>query len=169
MVLSGAIKCNSNDLIVKDYELIFKDESMKELFEQDVVAENYTITAEITSIDIKKHFGSEIAEIIDRSKKIKIIKSIYLFSMFSEEQLIRILSQWETKTYETDDPIIQEGEDGNSLYMIAKGEVEIRKGDRQIRTLGRYEYFGERSLLFSEVRSASVYATKTVEVLELNK
>lgn len=89
--------------------------------------------------------------------------------MFSEEQLLKILSQCETKHYETDEPIIQEGEDGNSLYMIAKGEVEIRKGDRQIRTLGKYEYFGERSLLFSEVRSASVFATKSVEVLELNK
>ena len=53
--------------------------------------------------------------------------------------------------------------------MIAKGEVEIRKNEKFIRTLGKYEYFGERSLLFSEVRSASVYATKEVEVLELNK
>lgn len=169
MVLSGAIKCNSNGSIIKDYELMYKDESMKELFEDDVVAENYTITAEITSKDIKKHFKSEISEIIDRSKKIKIIKSIYLFSLFSEEQLLKILSQCDTREYEVDQPIIQEGEDGNSLYMIAKGEVEIRKGDKFIRSLGKYEYFGERSLLFSEVRSASVYATKTVEVLELNK
>ena len=53
--------------------------------------------------------------------------------------------------------------------MIAKGEVEIKKGDKFIRTLGKYEYFGERSLLFSEVRSASVFATKKVEALKLNK
>lgn len=53
--------------------------------------------------------------------------------------------------------------------MISSGEVEIRKGTKFIRTLGKYEYFGERSLLFSEVRSASVIATKKVEALELNK
>jgi GMP synthase PP-ATPase subunit len=93
LVLSGAIKCTSVGCVVKDYELIYKDDSMKELFDDDVVAENYTITAEITSVSIKKHFGSEISDIIDRSKKIKIIKSIYLFSMFSEEQLLKILSQ----------------------------------------------------------------------------
>lgn len=169
MVLSGAIKCCSNGSIIKDYELIYKDETMKELFEDNVVAENYTITAEITSKDIKKHFKSEISEIIDRSKKIKIIKSIYLFSLFSDEQLLKILSQCDTNEYDIDQPIIKEGEDGNSLYMIAKGEVEIRKGDKFIRTLGKYEYFGERSLLFSEVRSASVYATRKVQVLVLNK
>lgn len=169
LVLSGAIKCTSVGSVVKDYELIYKDDSMKELFDDDVVAENYTITAEITSVSIKKHFGSEISDIIDRSKKIKIIKSIYLFSMFSEEQLLKILSQWDTRQYKANEAIIQEGEAGNSLYMIAKGEVEVRKGDRFIRTLGKYEYFGERSLLFSEVRSASVFATKSVEVLELNK
>lgn len=151
MILSGALKCISNGAIVKDYEFIYKDESPNELFNDDVVAENYTITAEINAVDIKKQFGSEISEIIDRSKKIK------------------ILLQCDTKKYEPGELIIKEGEEGNSLYMIAKGEVEIRKNDKFIRTLGKYEYFGERSLLFSEVRSASVYATTKVEVLELNK
>mmetsp|Transcript_20166 Transcript_20166/g.23341 ORF Transcript_20166/g.23341 Transcript_20166/m.23341 type:complete len:94 (+) Transcript_20166:303-584(+) len=93
MVLSGALKCTSNDWIVKDYEIIYKDESMKEIFEYDVIADSFTITAEITSGCIKQHFGSEIHEIVDRSKKIKILKSIYLFFMFSEEQLLKILSQ----------------------------------------------------------------------------
>eukprot|EP00345_Euplotes_harpa_P013697 CAMPEP_0168355242 /NCGR_PEP_ID=MMETSP0213-20121227/24412_1 /TAXON_ID=151035 /ORGANISM="Euplotes harpa, Strain FSP1.4" /LENGTH=50 /DNA_ID=CAMNT_0008367371 /DNA_START=301 /DNA_END=450 /DNA_ORIENTATION=- len=49
MVLSGALKCTSNDWIVKDYEIIYKDESMKEIFEYDVIADSFTITAEITS------------------------------------------------------------------------------------------------------------------------
>ena len=169
IVLSGAIKCLSNGTIVKDYELIYRDKSNLELFQQDVVAQNFTITAQISSKNIKKHFGSEISDIIDRSTKIKIIKGIYLFSLFSEEQLLKILSQCDIRHYSVTEPIIKEGGEGNSLYMIAKGEVEIKKGDQFIRTLGKYEYFGERSLLFSEVRSASVFATKKVEVLELNK
>lgn len=82
---------------------------------------------------------------------------------------MRILKQCVTHQFEKDDAIIKEGEDGNSLYMICSGDVEIRKSTKFIRTLGKYEYFGERSLLFSEVRSASVFATKKVEVLELNK
>lgn len=169
IVLSGAIKCLSNGSIVKDYELIYKDRSNLEFFDEDVVAENFTITAEISSKEIQENFNAEISEIIDRSQKIKIIKSIYLFSLFSEPQLLKILSQCSIRKYSVTEPIIQEGESGNSLYMIAKGEVEIRKGDKFIRTLGKYEYFGERSLLFSEVRSASVFATKKVEALELNK
>jgi cGMP-dependent protein kinase len=134
-----------------------------------MVAENYTITAEITSVNIKKQFGSEIAEIIDRSKKIKIIKNIYLFSLFSEADLIKLLAKCDTRTYEAGEPIIQQGEDGNSLYMIAKGDVEIKIDGEFKRSLGKFEYFGERSLLFGEARSASVFATKEVEVLELDK
>lgn len=98
-VISGAIKCKSNGAVIKDYELIFNDQSNQELFEDDVIAENYTITAEISSKNIKTHFGSEVSEIIDRSQKIKIIKSIYLFSLFSEEQLLKILSQCQTMTF----------------------------------------------------------------------
>jgi hypothetical protein len=169
MVLSGAIRCKSNGSIIRDYEIIYKDDAMVDIFEDELIAENFTITAEITAFNIKKHFGSEISEIIDRSKKIKIIKSIYLFSLFSEDDLLKILSQWDAREYDQGDAIIKEGEEGNSLYMISSGEVEIRKGTKFIRTLGKYEYFGERSLLFSEVRSASVIATKKVEALELNK
>lgn len=93
MVLSGAIRCKSNGSIIRDYEIIYKDDSMTDIFEDELIAENFTITAEITAFNIKKHFGSEISEIIDRSKKIKIIKSIYLFSLFSEDDLLKILSQ----------------------------------------------------------------------------
>lgn len=93
LVLSGAIRCKSNNSVVKDYELIYKDEFNQELFEDDVIAENHSVTAEITSKSIKQTFGSEISEIIDRSQKIKIIKSIYLFSLFSENQLLKILSK----------------------------------------------------------------------------
>lgn len=58
-----------------------------------MIAENNTITVEITLKNIKLNFGSEVADIIDRSKKIKIIKSIYLFSLFSDDDILRILSK----------------------------------------------------------------------------
>ena len=60
MVLSGTLKCISNGSIIKDYEILYKDDSLENVFDEDIVAENYTITAEVTAVNIKSHFGSEI-------------------------------------------------------------------------------------------------------------
>jgi serine/threonine-protein kinase len=65
--------------------------------------------------------------------------------------------------------IIREGEAGNSAYIIASGQCEVRKtisGAQQVlKTLGPGEVFGEMAVLTESARTATVVATEDTTAL----
>jgi len=75
--------------------------------------------------------------------------------------------------YETGENIFQEGDVGDYLYIVVKGEVDvIRKSDHEektVATLKEGEYFGEMALLNEKQRNATVRCKTPVDVLALKK
>jgi NADH:ubiquinone reductase (H+-translocating) len=73
--------------------------------------------------------------------------------------------------YEPGEIVFEEGDAGDSLYMILAGEVEVRKRfgaePQVVRTLGPGEYFGEMALLGRDPRSAGTRALSALDVLVL--
>ncbi|HMN99460.1 MAG TPA: FAD-dependent oxidoreductase [Miltoncostaeaceae bacterium] len=73
--------------------------------------------------------------------------------------------------YEPGEHVFEEGDTGDSLFMILAGEVEVLKrfeADRVVvGTLGPGEYFGEMALLGRHPRSATVRARTVLDVLVL--
>lgn len=61
--------------------------------------------------------------------------------------------------------IFSEGEEGNYLYNIVEGTIEIHKGETLLREMGPGESFGEMGILGHSLRTASAYA-KTDAALE---
>lgn len=77
------------------------------------------------------------------------------------------------KEYKEGEVIVRQGETGDCMFVIQKGEVEaIAETDgRQIRlrTMGPNEFFGEMALFEKEVRSATIRATQPTHVLTIDK
>ena len=73
--------------------------------------------------------------------------------------------------YEPGEVVFDEGDSGDSLYMILSGEVEVSKllGEQPqvIGTLQAGEYFGEMALLGRQPRSASTRALTSLDLLVL--
>ena len=73
--------------------------------------------------------------------------------------------------YEPGERVFEEGDAGDSLFMILGGEVEVLKrfegGPVVVGTLGPGEYFGEMALLGRHPRSATVRARTALDVLVL--
>jgi CRP-like cAMP-binding protein len=73
--------------------------------------------------------------------------------------------------YEPGETVFNEGDAGDSLFMILSGRVEVLKRvgaeSRVVRMLGQGEYFGEMALLGRYARSATTRALTQLDVLVL--
>ena len=93
--------------------------------------------------------------------------SIPFFNDFTDDELIAFLKLMKTEEYQIDQPIFKEFEEGDTMYIILKGEVKIHRrmgkkdGVDQVATLASLnagECFGEIGLIDRRARSASASA-----------
>ena len=108
-------------------------------------------------------------------------RKIFLFQDLEDRELEQVLSRTRPREFPAGRVIIQEGDPGDSLYIMVSGEVEITKRltlalDKDTpkeRVMIRLKaedgvYFGEMSLLESDPRrSATVTALSDCRLLEL--
>jgi CRP-like cAMP-binding protein len=71
------------------------------------------------------------------------------------------------RNYKTDELIIQKGDVGDSLFIIASGSVKVHDEEQIIATLFDGNFFGEISLLDSAPRSMSVTAAEPAELYNI--
>lgn len=73
------------------------------------------------------------------------------------------------RTYAAGDTVMEKGEAGHEMFFLSLGDVEVTDGERRLRTMGRGSYFGERSLVLDEPRTATVRALTACECYVLEK
>lgn len=109
-------------------------------------------------------------------------KKIFLFQDLGDEELGRVLELMIPKYVPAGQVIVREGEPGDSMFIMAEGEVEITKRltltlDEEVpkeRVMTRLKAedgvsFGEMALLENEARSATVTALTDCRLLELGR
>lgn len=73
----------------------------------------------------------------------------------------RLASTATIRTFEPGDVIVEEGStDAKTMWLVLEGEVEVRKGDKMVATMGKGAHIGEMALFAdsSSPRTASVIA-----------
>jgi CRP/FNR family cyclic AMP-dependent transcriptional regulator len=105
-------------------------------------------------------------------EKLAVISSSPLFEMLSSTELTHLSELAEQRSYAVGEPIFEEGELGDSLYVIIRGEVEVVRRDsggasRPLTVLTAPDFFGEMSLIDKEYRSATVRARTEAVLLRL--
>jgi CRP/FNR family transcriptional regulator, cyclic AMP receptor protein len=88
-------------------------------------------------------------------EKVLILKSLSIFSETPETILSELAPLMKEEEVEANHALFNEGDVGDCMYVIYKGEVKIHKGKAILAILKEKEVFGELSLLDSETRSAS--------------
>jgi Cyclic nucleotide-binding domain/Major Facilitator Superfamily len=105
--------------------------------------------------------------------RLTFLHSVPLFAKASLDDLIVIDRTISCETYVRGEEIVTEGDTGDRLCIVYRGEVAVRKrmpdGERELARLGSGDFFGEMSLFDDEPRSATVAAIDEVEVLVLNR
>jgi putative ABC transport system ATP-binding protein len=77
------------------------------------------------------------------------------------------------RLYAPGEAVVTQGEEGDRFYVISEGRVDVEVGGpeatRVVSTIGRGGFFGERALIVSEPRNATVRAREPLEVYSLDK
>jgi len=110
-----------------------------------------------------------------RKVKTDFLKSIYLFSEFSDKQIDSLSDAlFPVIINQVGKRIIKQGDKADALYIIESGEVVFEKIDANNNTIeigkaGEGEYFGEMALINHAPRAATVKTASTsVKLLKLD-
>lgn len=95
-----------------------------------------------------------------------------LFCLFSRDELVSIVQQLQVTLFEPGEILLMQGKSGDSLYVIASGQVRVfaeDKGGRpmQVSKIPAPAFFGEIAVIRGGLRTATVTAASAVAVLEL--
>ena len=95
-----------------------------------------------------------------------------LFDNLLTTELTMLADLFTFKTYSAGEVVFDEGNVGDSMYVIAEGSVEVLRknpaGELQpIAVLQAPQFFGEMSLIDKEYRSATVRANEGAKLLQL--
>eukprot|EP00930_Biecheleria_cincta_P058005 TRINITY_DN43871_c0_g1_i1.p1 TRINITY_DN43871_c0_g1~~TRINITY_DN43871_c0_g1_i1.p1 ORF type:complete len:833 (+),score=140.44 TRINITY_DN43871_c0_g1_i1:260-2500(+) len=109
----------------------------------------------------------------ESERRTKIIKSIKLLEMMSDEQIGKIKAFLTRREFEVGDTIVRQGELGSELFIVEGGEcvASVRTGndEQEVRRYRSGDLFGEKVLLDSATRAATIKALTPVEVLVLSR
>ncbi len=127
-----------------------------------------------SSKDVSDRLAQLYSEKIREAKPAHSFPHIPLFSELEKQELQLLLSRIQSKTYPKDSLICREGEGGDSLFVISRGEVAILKqtpGGKEIRVqnLKDGDFFGEFGFFIDQKRHATVKAVTDCELLEISR
>ena len=109
---------------------------------------------------------------MEKQAKRAILAESPLFDNLLTTELTMLADLFTFKTYSAGEVVFDEGNVGDSMYVIAEGSVEVLRknpaGDLQpIAVLQAPQFFGEMSLIDKEYRSATVRANEGAKLLQL--
>jgi uncharacterized membrane protein len=103
---------------------------------------------------------------------VSLLRTIPMFQGLGEEDLEVLAASLVTRRYPAGSMIFSQGDSGDTMYIVASGDVNIHlpgEASRRVslKDISLGEYFGELALFDDKPRSASALATTTTELLEL--
>ena len=102
-------------------------------------------------------------------ERLSFISLIPLFASMEPIHLNTLALSMNKFDFAIGDNIINEGDMGDSLYIILEGEVNCVKEQKVQRILKQKDFFGEYAVLFDIPRSMSIYAKTKVSCYHISK
>lgn len=109
----------------------------------------------------------------DTPSKADLLSRVPLLRELGPEEMGRLAERTHQASFDAGAPIVEIGEPGRSLYLLASGQVQVvypsANSDFELARLGPGDFFGEMALLNDKPRSATVRALTPVDALVLDK
>jgi small-conductance mechanosensitive channel len=131
-----------------------------------VTREGFTIPyphREIITKAPMKPFTVEGGSLIAILRRTEILRSL------GEAEILRLAERVRVKVYGTGEVVVRQEDEGDSLFIVRRGMLDVLIDGTRVGTLREGEVFGEMSLLTGERRKATVAATSEVHLIEISK
>lgn len=116
---------------------------------------------------------TERKEARDAQARFDALSSVELFVHLDEHERRALAWSARRTPFSRAEVITRQGAPANWLYVLTKGEVEVRiatsEGDRRVAVLRAPGFFGEMALMTGQPREATVVALTEVECLRIDK
>lgn len=112
-----------------------------------------------------KSFPSEA----DIKEKVSALKKVDFLSILHESTLERLAHESKEILLKENEVLFSEGDPGNTMYIILRGEILITRGQDKLTVLSSGGYFGEIALIDTGYRSTSAKASVLCLLLEINE
>jgi hypothetical protein len=97
------------------------------------------------------------------------LRRIEILSPLGEEDLGALVPHVRLRVYGRGETVVRQGEEGDSLFIVLRGGLEVLFDGKKVGELSGGEFFGEMSLLTGEKRHATVVASEEVRLIEVSK
>uniref|UniRef100_A0A3Q2Q5P4 Cyclic nucleotide-binding domain-containing protein n=1 Tax=Fundulus heteroclitus TaxID=8078 RepID=A0A3Q2Q5P4_FUNHE len=87
---------------------------------------------------------------------VKAIQKNDFLSRLDDEQIAMMVDLLRTSAIKPGEEVIKEGSEGDSMYIVAAGELIVTQSGRDLRTLTKGDVFGELAILYNCKRTATV-------------
>lgn len=136
---------------------------------ENILAQGECHIGEITKGELKRVIGMKLKYLSKYAESFKAFRIIPLFNSLTNEKIFEIVSKAQLLSFVDKSVIIEQGSAGSDFFVIKSGKVQIIQTGKLVRVENKTDYFGERSLLFDEIRTATVVADEEVTCWVLNK
>ena len=172
MVLKGNVVDRRNVVIgdvfscIGDVELTqnMKDDCFDEGF-----SEGDSAVAILTREEFLKIIGGNFAQIVSNNAAFFALQKVQVLKNLSRDRFLALAEAISLQSYENGDTIVQQNSLGDSFFIIKSGKVDVIRDGLKIRTITKNDYFGERSILNNELRTATVIAQGKVTCFVMNQ
>ena len=89
----------------------------------------------------------------------EVLAGVPLFAGLSKRDLKQLAGSMRDRSFRPGAHVMSEGEGGVGFFVIVDGTAKVTVGDREVRTLGPGDHFGEIALLDEGMRMATITAT----------
>ena len=112
---------------------------------------------------------SETRENAAQAKARATLPLVPLFSSLDEDRLRMLIERVKLVELVDGEVLFAEGEVGETLYVVAGGEVAVEKGGVEVARLGEGTFFGEIALVTDQARNATIVGTSHTTLLAIDR
>jgi len=162
-LMQGLLGCDDDELLSAILLASYVEEELKmdSALIQSYETFKNPLVKEMAMKFSKKLIGISTVEMMSYLHSVKLFKTLDIDDLYDLAGLVRI------KAFKKDEPLVVEGEKGDSLFIITSGEAIVLQEGKEIARIKDGDYTGEIALITGGTRIATVKAIQDLECVEL--